>query len=121
MLEKLSPILPSRDIVASQNFYETLRFVTVYIDNEYLLLKRDGAELHFFLHHDLDPKKNDHGAYLRPSNVDILSNELEALGLPCVGIPRLEPANDKPWGMRELALVDPDGNLIRAGQEIPHG
>jgi catechol 2,3-dioxygenase-like lactoylglutathione lyase family enzyme len=25
---------------------------------------------------------------------------------------------DKPWGMRELALVDPDGNLIRAGQEM---
>jgi hypothetical protein len=25
---------------------------------------------------------------------------------------------DKPWGLREFAVVDPDGNLIRIGQVI---
>jgi hypothetical protein len=25
---------------------------------------------------------------------------------------------DKPWGLREFALVDPDGNLLRIGQVI---
>ncbi|EJH4818460.1 GNAT family N-acetyltransferase, partial [Pseudomonas aeruginosa] len=25
---------------------------------------------------------------------------------------------DQPWGMREFALVDPDGNLLRVGQEL---
>jgi hypothetical protein len=24
----------------------------------------------------------------------------------------------KPWDMKELVIVDPDGNLLRAGQEI---
>lgn len=41
--------------------------------------------------------------------------------LPAAGIPRLVRAENKPWGMRELALVDPNGNLIRAGQELPLG
>ena len=60
-------------------------------------------------------------AYLRPADVDALDAEWAALGLPAAGIPRLVRAEDKPWGMRELALIDPDGNLIRAGQELPLG
>ena len=36
--------------------------------------------------------------------------------LPRRGIPRLDALEDKPWGMREFAMVDPDGNLIRIGQ-----
>lgn len=118
MLEKLSPILPSRNIKASEEFYSALSFVTIYRDGEYLLLKREGAELHFALNTALEPENNGHAAYLRPSDIDALSAEIQALGLPSAGIPRFEAAKNKPWGMRELALIDPDGNLIRAGQEI---
>ncbi len=122
MLEKLSPILPTRDILAAEKFYARIGFETIYRDEEeYLLLKREGAELHFFLSSGHDPARSDHGAYLRPTDIDALSGELAAFGLPSKGIPRFEPAEDKPWGIRELALIDPDGNLIRAGQEIPHG
>ena len=121
MLEKLSPILPARDIPATQAFWQRLGFHTVYIDASYLLMKREGAEIHFFHHATLDPFKCDHGAYLRPSDTTALDGEWGALGLPATGIPRLERAADKPWGMRELALLDPNGNLIRAGQEIPLG
>ena len=121
MLEKLSPILPARDIAATESFWQRLGFATIYIDAEYLLQKRDGAEVHFFHHPDLDPAANDHGAYLRPADIDALDAEWAALGLPATGIPRLERATDKPWGMRELALLDLNGNLIRAGQETPLG
>jgi catechol 2,3-dioxygenase-like lactoylglutathione lyase family enzyme len=120
MLEKLSPILPSRDIDAAEAFWARLGFETVYKDAaEYLLLRRDGAELHFWLNPDLDPAANDAGAYLRPSDIDALDAEWRGLGLPSDGVPRYVPAEDKPWGMREAALIDPDGNLIRAGQETP--
>jgi hypothetical protein len=48
-----------------------------------------------------------------------VSDELAALGLPPIGShPAFAPAEDKPWGMREAALIDPDGNLIRIGTEI---
>lgn len=122
MLEKLSPILPSRDIAATETFWQRLGFVTVYSDEaDYLLMKRDGAEVHFFAHPEFDPEKNDHGAYLRPSDIRALDAEWGALGLPGEGIPRYIRAEDKPWGMCELALIDPDGNLVRAGQELPLG
>ena len=121
MLEKLSPILPARDIAATEGFWSRLGFATVYVDGEYLLMKRDGAEVHFFHHPALDPAKSDHGAYLRPADVNALDAEWAALGLPATGIPRLMRAEDKPWGMRELALIDPNGSLIRAGQELPLG
>jgi catechol 2,3-dioxygenase-like lactoylglutathione lyase family enzyme len=119
-LEKLSPILPSRDIAATEAFYARLGFVTVYRDDDYLLLKRQGAEVHFFHAPAHDPATSDHGAYLRPDDIDAFSAEVSVLGLPAApGFPRFHPAEDKPWGMREAVIWDPDGNLIRAGQEIP--
>lgn len=121
MLEKLSPILPARDIAETEAFWQRLGFTTSYRDANYLLMKREAAEVHFFRQPELDPFKCDHGAYLRPSDIDALDAEWAALGLPATGIPRLERAADKPWGMRELALLDPGGNLIRAGQESPLG
>ena len=122
-LEKLAPILPSGDIARSERFYNRIGFATVYRDDDYLLLKRDLAEVHFFLKTGHRPETSDHGAYLRPSDIDAFSEEIAALGLPDrSAFPKFLPAEDKPWGMREAALWDPDGNLIRAGQEIPgHG
>jgi len=32
------------------------------------------------------------------------------------GTPRVTAPDDKPWGMREFALSDPNGNLVRVGQ-----
>lgn len=118
MLEKMSPILPSRDIAASEAFYARLRFFTVFKSNEYLLMKREGAEVHFFLYEKHRPEASDHAAYLRPSDINALSAEFARLNLPRSGIPRFEPAETKPWRMRELVIVDPDGNLLRAGQEV---
>ena len=30
----------------------------------------------------------------------------------------METVEDKPWGLREFALIDLDGNLLRIGQII---
>jgi hypothetical protein len=30
----------------------------------------------------------------------------------------MDAIEDKPWGMREFAVVDEDGNLLRVGQEL---
>ena len=121
MLEKLCPIMPSGDIARSEAFYSSLGFFTVYKEiDQYLLMKRDDAEVHFFFKETHQPKDSEHGAYLRPSDVNAFSEEVEELGLPAdKGWPRFWPAEDKDWGMREAVIWDPDGNLIRAGQEIP--
>ena len=30
----------------------------------------------------------------------------------------MDRLEDKPWGMREFAVIDPDGSLLRIGQVI---
>jgi catechol 2,3-dioxygenase-like lactoylglutathione lyase family enzyme len=118
MIDKMCPILPSRNIGASELFYARLGFRTVFRNETYLLMRRENAEVHFFLHEKHRPEASDHAAYMRPSDIDALSAEFAALDLPRRGIPRFEPVETKPWRMRELAIVDPDGNLIRAGQDV---
>jgi hypothetical protein len=41
-----------------------------------------------------------------------------ASGLFGSGIPRIDRLEDKPWCLKEFAIVDPDGNLLRIGQII---
>jgi catechol 2,3-dioxygenase-like lactoylglutathione lyase family enzyme len=118
MLEKMCPTMPAQDIEETESFYKKLGFFTVYKDTNYLLMKREAAEVHFFHHPKLDKWACDHGAYIRPSDVDAFSDEVTLLNLPSEGIPRFGPAEDKPWGMREATLLDPNGNLLRIGQEI---
>lgn len=114
------PILPARDLGATEAFYARLGFRrgALHEARGYLILGRDAVELHFFRAPEHDPATCDHGAYLRLEDAGTLSEEWAALGLPDEGIPRLHGAQDKPWGMRELAVVDPDGNLIRAGTPL---
>jgi uncharacterized glyoxalase superfamily protein PhnB len=51
--------------------------------------------------------------YVFVSNVDALHEELKGRGCPI----EMAPA-DQSYGMREMAVRDPDGNRIAFGQEI---
>ncbi|WP_299202243.1 VOC family protein [uncultured Tateyamaria sp.] len=122
MWEQACPILPSRDFDATQAFYAQLDFDTWYKDDGYLLMNRDKVELHFFSKADHAPETCDHGVYIRPKDVDAFSDELVKLDLPRAdAFPKFMPVEDKPWGMREAALWDPDGNLLRIGEVISDG
>jgi catechol 2,3-dioxygenase-like lactoylglutathione lyase family enzyme len=110
----LAPILPSRDFDTTAAFYAALGFAVRSRWPSYLILAREAAELHFFAG-EVDPTTSDRGVYLHLSDARVWSRELAALGLPADGIPRFVPAEAKAWGMVELAIVDPDGNLLRAG------
>ncbi len=114
-----APVLPCRDLNQTIRFYGALGFTLVYEQEEpdrYAIVELHGVELHFFVHPDLDPASSIAGCYLRVGDVARVERAWSALGLPAAGVPRLEPASDRSWGMRELALVDPDGNLVRVGQ-----
>lgn len=117
MLETTAPILPARDFDETSSFYARLGFTeTGRWPEQYLIIFRDKVELHFFFHPKLDPAKSDHAAYIRTEDVDGLNSEIEKFALPSEGIPRLHPAEDKEWGMREMAIIDPNGTLLRIGQ-----
>ena len=120
--KSLCPIMPCCDIEETRAFYESIGFEThgIWEQYGYMIMYRDGAELHFSQMDGLDPFANPCGGYLRLEEVDELSDRLATLNLPedDKSIPRFGRATDTPWGMRETAWVDASGNGIRAGVEI---
>lgn len=114
------PILPSRSLSATLDFYRRLGFQgDVHPHGNYAILCRGSVEIHFFGFPDLVPAESIAGCYLRVSDVDAIEKDFAAASLPRTGIPRQDRLENKPWGMREFAIVDPDGNLIRIGQILP--
>ncbi|HEY8228749.1 MAG TPA: VOC family protein [Pyrinomonadaceae bacterium] len=116
------PILPARDLNETRAFYERLGFRTVgWWPREfggYAILRRGDLVMHFFAFKDISPDQNYGQCYWRVQDVDTLYAEFHALGLPNRGIPRLVSVENKPWGMREFSISDPNGNLVRVGQLI---
>jgi len=117
MLTSICPIFPSRDFSVTAGFYEPLGFANVgeYPEEGYLILERDQVELHFFRAEKHKPRKSEHSAFVRVTDANKLWHTYQALKFPVEGIPRVTEADEKPWGICELAIVDPDGNLLRVG------
>lgn len=116
----VAPILPSRDLAATSGFYSRLGFKEAGLwPGEYLIVMRGEVGLHCFHSPDTDPFTSIAGCYLYVADADALFAEFERLALPTSGIPRLHGApKDSDYGLREFALVDSDGNLLRIGSFI---
>ncbi|MDX1953291.1 MAG: VOC family protein [Verrucomicrobiota bacterium] len=111
------PILPSRSLENTLAFYRRLGFKgEIHGFGDYLILTRGTIEIHFFTHKELVPAESSAGCYIRVLDVDSIHCTFASAQLPKKGIPRQDAIEDKPWGMREFAVVDIDGNLIRIGQ-----
>jgi len=116
MLTAIHPKLPMRNKAATKKYYtEKLGFTD---DGgadypEYLMLKNDGIEIHFFLFTTIDPATNYSGVYIRTDDIDILYQSL-----PPADIHPNGPLQIKPWGQKEFAMLDPDNNLLTFGQSI---
>ena len=114
------PILPSRSVENTLTFFQRLGFEGKIWGDPYfyLILRRGTVELHFFTHQELFPAESHAGCYIRVSDVKRFYRDIAQAKLPRSGIPRQDILEDKPRGMREFAIVDPDGNLIRIGQTL---
>ncbi len=87
-------------------------------DSGYGILRRGPVEIHFFTHKELVPAESSAGCYIRVTDVESFYQSCLSSQLPRAGIPRMDTLEDKPWGLREFAILDLDGNLIRIGQVI---
>jgi uncharacterized protein len=80
----------------------------------FAIASRDGIELHFAVKQDHDPARTATWVYISVEDADVMHQEFEAAG---AGQGR--PVHDTDYRARELAHVDPDGNLILFGSRIP--
>ncbi|GAA2632309.1 VOC family protein [Actinomadura fulvescens] len=114
------PILPSRDLNETLDFYGRLGFTSEGAPPEkhgYVILSRGTVELHFWHDPDVDPLSTAASCYLHVRDVDALHRAWAEIGVPsdpATGS-RLVPPADTDYGMREFALVDRSGNLLRVG------
>lgn len=116
MLTDINPKLPMRDSVRTKDFYlNNLGFKELGDYGNYLIVKKDNVEIHFFEFKELDPKENYGQVYMRTDDIDqlyqsFLDNKI-----------RIHPngaLQTKPWGQKEFSLLDPDNNLLTFGQKI---
>ena len=117
------PILPSRDLHATLAFYERLGFENAGASPDewdYMIIRRNGAELHFYLDPNVDPLTTPFTCYVFTENADALYAEWKALGIPADPTTgsRLHPISDMEYGMRQFAVVDPSGNQVSFGSPI---
>ena len=106
-----------RDKRKTQAFYlEGLGFSELADYGNYLILKKDEIEIHFFEFLALNPLENYGQVYIRVNRIDdfyqtLLDNKV-----------RIHPngfLDNKPWGQREFSLLDPDHNLLTFGESLP--
>lgn len=116
--ERVAPILSVRDVRAALAHYWSLGFkVTAYDeaaeDPVYGFLDWGGVSLHLARVPDLDPERSVVACYLYVSDADALHAAWQAAGVSG----RLTAVSETPYGLREFAHIDPDGNLLRVGAE----
>ncbi len=116
MLKDIIPKLPMRDKILTKEFYlNQLSFELISDYGDYILLKKDEIEIHFFEFNSLDPLENYGQVYIRVMDIDRLYKMLLDNAIAIHPNGHLEV---KPWRQKEFSLLDPDHNLLTFGQAI---
>jgi hypothetical protein len=116
MLTEIHPKLPMRNKKLTKDYYIKVldfeEFGNADYDG-YLMLQKDGIQIHFFEFKELDPKQNYGQVYIRTDDIDHLYQSFldKKLSIHPNG-----PLQIKPWGQKEFAMLDPDNNLLTFGQ-----
>ena len=103
------PVLASLDLAESRQFYtERLGFDCLHASDDYLILRRDGCELHLWHCTERHIAENT-SCYVR-GDTAALHADFAQRGL------LVEPPQLRDWGMREVHVIDPHGNLLKFGE-----
>ena len=107
------PVLPFQDGDATLSFYSALGFDCNANWQDYIMMKRDNIELHFWKCNDRHIAENS-GCYLRVTAIESLYKECQTLGI----VHPNGPLKDQPWNMREFSILDNNGNCLRIGERL---
>lgn len=122
-MESSVPILPSRDLWETLGFYEALGFENRGAPPDtwgYLIIGRGDILLHFIAMPDVDPLSSASSCYLYVDDADALHAVWSPVVVPDpqTGSRIVAPVTTE-YDMREFAVVDRSGNLLRVGTALP--
>lgn len=118
MLTEINPKLPMRDKAATREFYiEKLGFEEFGSADfeDYLMVKKDKIQIHFFEFNELEPTENYGQVYIRTDDIESLYKSMLRKN---VSIHPNGHLQIKPWKQKEFSLLDPNNNLLTFGQTI---
>jgi hypothetical protein len=116
VLKDIIPKLPMRNKMLTKEFYlNQLSFELISDYGDYILIKKDQIEIHFFEFKTLNPLENYGQVYIRVFDIDDVYKDLKDKNVSIHPNGNLEI---KPWGQKEFSLLDPDNNLLTFGQAI---
>lgn len=114
---EIKAFVPARDFALAKRFYEDLGFTLASSDDD--LAYFHYADCSFLLQNFY---VSDHAGnfmmHLLVNDVDAWFRHVEAAGLATKYGVRIEPPEDRPWGMRDFTITDPTGVLWRIAQNI---
>lgn len=113
-IDHASPVLPSRDLLATRDFYGGFGFVEEFRDEGWMILRRGTIALEFFPHPDVDPTASAFQATIRVADLDELWAAVVAAGVPegRIGFPRRHEPRMQDFGLRAGYVIDPDGTQL---------
>jgi catechol 2,3-dioxygenase-like lactoylglutathione lyase family enzyme len=116
-LARIVPILPVRHLARAMDFYRLLGFSAhAWRDGDsYAFLTRDQLDIHLRAAPDLIEGQNPSGVYFYLANNTAAGLEAE---FRAAGVKILSPLTPREWKMNEFVLSDPDGNLLRFGEDL---
>jgi len=117
MLNSLCPKLPMRNKPVTKEYYLNLGFEEFGDSDypDYLMVKKDNIEIHFFLFKELDPKENYGQVYIRVTEIEKIYQDFLDRQITIHPNGALKKT---PWQMKEFHLLDPDNNLLTFGESI---
>lgn len=132
---RATPILPVASIERSAAFYRAIGFEVEVYDSTYAFIRAGDVSIDITATDDFDPFVMAGMAYVVVGDADAARAAILAnIALPGYddldhdalrsrwsaggSLARISAIEDKPWGMREFALADPDNNLLRIGTSI---
>jgi hypothetical protein len=113
-LKSAAPVLASLDMDRTMELYTgKLGFKKGWHDANYGIVSRDEIVIHFWkTDNEIFPQNT--SCYVYVTGVDELHKEMEEAGV----VHPNGTLEDKPWGMREFAILDTDGNMIKFGENL---
>lgn len=133
-LKAAVPVLPVADTVAAAAFYrDRLGFAIAHADSQYAIVTRDAVELHLWAARDRSWQQRSRDPADSPvtsgaetflagtASCRVLVGDLDELYASCRAAGVVHPNGSlsaKPYGLREFAVLDGDGNLITYFQPL---
>jgi ankyrin repeat protein len=118
-LREVAPGMPTTDMARTIEYYQRLGFTFTVpgaeppAESGFAIGRRDGVALHFAVKPEHDPSRTATWVYISVDDADELSAEFDASGASQGRVPR-----DTDYNMRELANIDPDGNMLLFGSPL---